>query len=83
MTLWISHSEKYAHTSSPVSLTADGTTLLKESGADKYIEKHKESLLKKFKHVTLPYGIQQKAGEVMIEELVKDKEDQRFFIPQR
>ena len=78
LTLWISHSEKYAHSSSPVSLTDDGVTLLKESGAAGYIEKNKESLLKQFKRITEPYDIQRKAGEVMFEELVHDKNIKDF-----
>ena len=70
--------KKYAGAKSPISLTADGTTLLKESGAEEYIEKNKESLLKQFESITEPYDIQKKAGEVMIEGLVKDKDIKDF-----
>ena len=78
LSLWISRIEKYAHTRSPVSLTDDGVTLLKESGAEGYIEKNKENLLKQFKRITEPYDIQRKAGEVMFEELVNDKNIKDF-----
>ena len=71
--------KKYAGAKSPISLTADGTALLKESGAEEYIEKNKENLLKKFKDITEPYDIQKKAGEVMIEELVKNKDIKDFL----
>ena len=74
-----SPNKKYAGAESPISLTTDGTTLLKESGAEEYIERNKENLLKKFKHVTEPYDIQKKAGDVMIEELVKDKNIKSFL----
>ena len=70
---WGFHSEKYAHESSPISLTTAGTTLLKESGAEEYIERNKESLLKRFKDIAEPYDIQKKAEVVMVEECMKNK----------
>ena len=56
--IWFPFLDMYAGAESPISLTADGCTLLKESGAEEYIERNKENLLKKFKHVTEPYDIQ-------------------------
>ena len=76
--MFIFHNEKYARTDSPVSLTVDGTTLLKESGAEGYIEKNKESLLKQFEDITEPYDIQKRAGEVMRGELERDKDIKDF-----
>ena len=76
--MWFSHNEKYGRTDSPVSLTVDGTTLLKESGAEEYIEKNKESLLKQFEDITEPYDIQKKATEVMIVKMGNDKDIKDF-----
>ena len=64
--------------SSPLNLTDKGTALLEESGAKEYIEKNKESLLKQFEDMTIPYDIQKKAGEVMSEELEKDEGVKEF-----
>ena len=70
--------ESIVESGSPLKLTDKGTVLLVTSGADKYIEKNKESLLKQFNDITEPYDIQKRAGEVMREELEHDKDIKDF-----
>ena len=63
---------------SPFSLTEKGVALLKESGADKYVERHQERLLKEFEDVVAPYDIQKKAWKMMLEELETDDDIKDF-----
>ena len=64
---------------SPIKLTDKGSVLLKESGAEEFIEKNKESLLKHFEGVHEPFDIQTKALKVSEQELQKDRKVKEYL----
>ena len=64
---------------SPVALTEQGTEFLKKSGAEEYIERNKESLLKQFEGIDEPFDIQEKSLKVAGQELRKDKKIKAFL----
>ena len=63
--------DPYIQKKSPLTLTEKGTKLLKESGVEAYIEKNKDTLIKKFDDSISPLDIQEKAKKVMNEEIQK------------
>ena len=64
---------------SPVSLTEKGVLLLKESGAEEFVERNKNDLLKHFEHVDEPFDIQEKSLEIVEQELRKDKKVKEYL----
>ena len=63
---------------SPLVLLEKGVALYQESGAEAYVEKNKEDLLKHFEDVTEPYDIQEKAVLLMLQELRKDRDVKNY-----
>ena len=63
---------------SPLVLLEKGVALYQESGAEAYVEKNKEDLLKHFEDITEPYDIQEKAVLLMLQELRTDKDVKNY-----
>ena len=63
---------------SPLVLLEKGVALYQESGAEAYVEKNKEDLLKQFEDITEPYDIQEKAVLLMLQELRTDKDVKNY-----
>ena len=63
---------------SPLKLLDGGVALYKESGAEEYVEKNKEDLLKHFEDIHEPYDIQQESVFLMLKELSKDKDIKNY-----
>ena len=61
---------------SPLSLTETGEKILTESGVKKYIDLHKDGLLKEFEGMKNAFDIQQKAREVIKKEFGKSDFDE-------
>ena len=64
---------------SPLTLTEKGMLLLKDSGAEEYIEKNKEALLGHFKDINKPYDIQEEAMMLMGQKL-KDNDQVKDYL---
>ena len=63
---------------SPLVLLEKGVALYQESGAEAYVEKNREDLLKHFEDIHEPYDIQEKAVLLMLQELRKDKDVKNY-----
>ena len=59
---------------SPLSLTEVGVKTFSESGAERYIEKHRDTLLKKFKDIETPFDIQEKSKDI-VRVILKNESD--------
>ena len=55
-----------------------GVALYQESGAEAYVEKNREDLLKHIEDIHEPYDIQEKAVLLMLQELRKDKDVKNY-----
>ena len=69
----------YLKKESPLKVTDEGEAFLKRSGARGYIEKYRKNLLKDFSNIHEPFNIQEKAVEIMNNNL-RGEEDVTKFV---